>query len=396
MKISLAAVNLRTPMMGLVILSAGLIGCSPTPSSDIVCDSLGCISLSTFSANITKALKNNAVGYVVYVGTLPSSFAGEARTAADPPSIAMLFNLPMNVASISKTLTTIGVLQSLAKHNLTIDAKILPYLYSDWSKGPNIDTITFRDLLTHKAGFRVNCNGSNTTYAILKEQIANGVQLADKATGTYNNCNFAIFRELLPFMEGSNPSGSDAQRAAASAAFYINYMDQNVFQPVGVTGADCKPPAQLNPAFAPVLTYPFPAGTANGADWGDWTLSCGGGGWVLKASDLNNVMLDLASGNLLLTNAQKSQMHLNCLGWDCSVRPDCPSPYVCKNGSLSSGGKTLWTYLGIFKCTVSVTVFVNSPIQGLPNNDIIGVVGNAYNGAAVPVPKGAPQPKCPA
>jgi hypothetical protein len=168
------------------------------------------------------------------------------------------------------------------------------------------------------------------------------------------------------------------------------------FQPVGVSGADCKPPAQLNPAFASVLTYPFPAGSANGTDWGDWTLSCGGGGWVLKASDLNNVMLDLAAGNLLLTNAQKSQMNLNCLGWDCSVRPDCPSPYVCKNGSLSSGGKTLWTYLGIFKCTVSVTVFVNSPIQGLPSNDIIGLVGNAYNGAAVPVPQGAPQPKCPA
>ena len=117
----------------------------------------------------------------------------------------------------------------------------------------SIDTITFRDLLTHKAGFRVNCNGSNTTYAVLKQQIANGVQLADKTTGTYNNCNFAIFRELLPFMEGSTPSGSDAQRAAASAALYINYMNQNVFQPVGVSGADCKPPAQLNPAFASVL-----------------------------------------------------------------------------------------------------------------------------------------------
>ena len=61
------------------------------------------------------------------------------------------------------------------------------------------------------------------------------------------------FRELLPFMEGSTPSGSDAQRAAASAALYINYMNQNVFQPVGVSGADCKPPAQLNPAFASVL-----------------------------------------------------------------------------------------------------------------------------------------------
>jgi len=191
----------------------GGVGCAPSPSSDVVCDALGCISLGKFSANIAAALNNNTVGYVFYVGGLPSSFAGQARTTADPPSIAMLPDLATNVASLSKVLTTVGVLQSLTKHNLTIDDKILPYLYPDWTKGSNIDTMTFRDLLSHKSGFEV-CGGDKVTYEDIREQIAAGVQLANK-TPLYNNCNFAIFRELLPFMEGSSITGSDSQRARA-------------------------------------------------------------------------------------------------------------------------------------------------------------------------------------
>ena len=107
------------------------------------------------------------------------------------------------------------------------------------------------------------------------------------------------------------------------------------------------------------------------------------------------VLQDLTSGNVLLTNAQKSQMNLTPLGWDNTVRSDCPNPYVCKNGSLNLPGPVpgLWTYFGIFKCTVPVVVVVNS---GIPTNDIIDLVANAYKGAAAPVPSGAPQPKCPA
>jgi len=61
--------------------------------------------------------------------------------------MAISADLLTNVASLSKLLTTIGVLQSLAKNGLTIDSKIFPYLYPDWVEGKNIDTITFRRIL---------------------------------------------------------------------------------------------------------------------------------------------------------------------------------------------------------------------------------------------------------
>ena len=407
--------NPRNCVIGLLGLIVLVGGCPPTqtPTDITACDPQGCISEQKFLTNISNKLQNNVVGYVVTVGALPPIFSGQARTSEDKPSLAMLPSDLTIVASVSKPLTAIGVLQSLASHNLTIDDKIWPYIYSDWKiegKNKNIDTITFRDLLTHSSGFREDCNDNETGYDKIKAQIIAGVELTDK-TPSYNNCNFVIFRDLLPVMEGiPNNLLADSQneRGVADANFYISYMNQHVFSPVGIQTRGCMlttPP--IDPTFL-MLSYPFPAGSTHG--WnvgGDWTLTCSAGGWALSAGDLFLVLNDLANGNVLLTKTQKTDkntgMNPNCLGWDCSVRSDCPNPYVCKNGDHATGNIAIWTYVGIFKCTVPVVVIVNSflpsPYQsydgsgaGLPNSgDIIGLVKDAYNGAAV---AGAPQP-CP-
>ncbi len=372
----------RTKLICLVLILCLILACnvpSANDALDTACDLSGCISLGKFSANIESALAGNVVGYVSTVGSLAIiSKDGVARTPADAPSLAMDTDIRTDVASLSKVLTTIAVLQSLKAHNLTINSTISPYLPPDWVQGPNIDTITFGDLLTHSAGFRVNGNGSNTTYAVIQQQIQNGVLLSDKQVPQYNNLNFAIFRELLPFMEGFNDPGA-ATRANATATFYIDYMNQHVFQPLGIPNASCDPAAVTNP----VLSYPVPPiGATNGTDWGDWTLACGGGGWKLSVADLYKVMLDLAGGNTLLSDDQKSLMNANCLGWDCSVQTQ--TDYVGKNGALSSGGLVLWTFFGIFKCTVPVVVIVNSDTPG--NMNITGLVNTAFVNAAIPPP----------
>jgi hypothetical protein len=371
---------------------------SPNPD-DIVCDELGCISLSKFRSNISNILNSKVVGYVAFIGETPFSFIdyGLARTSADPPSLQMFPTLSINVASVSKVLTTIGVLQSLDRRGLTINAKISPFLYADWVKGPNIDTITFRDLLTHKSGFRMPICGQFTSYAELRAQIANGVTLADKAVASYNNCNFGIFREMLPFMEdwagvAFYPSEPDTQRAAESAAFYIYYMNLKVFHPIGIA-SDCKPPLTDH-----ILSYPFSAGAVHGDDFGDFTLKCGAGGWQLSAADLHKILVNLIRGDELLPHFQKELMTHDKLGWDNSVRNDCPDPYPCKNGAFENGANA-WvrTYAGIFKCVAPVVLFLNSDVPPPydPGEDIIGLVKDAYNGAGVPVPPGAPKPKCP-
>jgi hypothetical protein len=370
-------------LLAFATLAALAVGCGP--SNDIIaCDSLGCISEAAFLQNISNALNGKVTGFAAVVGGLFIAQGGQARTSADPPSLAMDPTIPGNIASISKTLTAVAVLQLLAKDGLTIDSNILPYLYTDWHKGMNIDEITFKQLLTHNSGFRADCGYNNTTYADLKALIKGGVNMSDMNHPLYNNCNFAIFREMLPALSGQRieniPDGP--QRAQQSAEMYIAYMNKNVLAPVGVATSACKPP----PGNNVVLSYPFPAGSTPGTDWGDWTLACGGGGWVLSAANFFLVINSIAANdNLLLTTAQRTQMISDCLGWDCAVRNDCPEPYACKNGDLPDGNISVWAYAGIFKCNVPVVVYVNSPLPApyQPGDDIIGLVMNAYKAAAV-------------
>jgi len=70
--------------------------------------------------NIDSQVQNKVVGYVSVVGLKVVEY-GQARTGTDAPSRKMASDVPINIASVTKTLTAIAVLQSLAKHNKTID-----------------------------------------------------------------------------------------------------------------------------------------------------------------------------------------------------------------------------------------------------------------------------------
>jgi CubicO group peptidase (beta-lactamase class C family) len=348
-------------------LLALLGGLNPNLIADNSCNNLGCVSVSKFSASLYAQLQGKVVGYVAMVGDRTVEY-GWARTDADPPNRKMSTDVPIYVASVSKALTAIAVLQSLGRHNLSIDSKIAPFLPPDWIRGPNIDTITFRQLLTHRAGFR---DGS-MSYEGLQQAVKQGVLIADQQKAIYNNLNFAIFRVLLPYMEDFSDPGP-ATRPEATANFYVNYMRQHVFQPVGVTDADCKPQPHSNPA----LYYPFPPGDTHGAPVGDSTLVCGGVGWVLSASDLFRVVESLIHDTKLLTKAQKRQMDEACLGWDCSVSRQ--GDFRGKNGIWYFGnGVSGQTFVGILKGKLGVVVLTNSQ----PPGNVSSVVLKAFQAAS--------------
>jgi hypothetical protein len=357
-----------------------------SPPDVTACDAQGCISEAKLSANICGTLANHVVGYSCEVGSMPPSFGGLAHTSTDAPSLPMTPDLITDIASVSKTMTTTAVLQLLAKDGLSISTKISPYLYPDWKQGPNINQLTFQDLLTHSTGFGQlpnNACGNAITYSALEAIVAGGTSSANIGKPDYGNCNFALLREIMPALLHQPltnlPDGP--VRAAQSSALYISYMNANVFQPVSVPPSSCTPPSSNG-----ILSYPYPAGNTAGTNWGDWSLQCGAGGWILSGDQIFRVINDLATGNTLLTAAEKKQMFSDCLGWDCSVRSDCPNPNVCKNGHLVNGAFSVWTYAGVLKCNVPVVVVVNSPLPSPFQNgeDIIGVVTNALQNSTVP------------
>ena len=79
----------------------------------------------------------------------------------------------MHIASCSKLITAIAMTRTLAAHNLPATTKIIDYLPGYWTKGPNIDKITFAELMTHTSGFRVT--GSDMSFPTMKALIAGGV-----------------------------------------------------------------------------------------------------------------------------------------------------------------------------------------------------------------------------
>jgi CubicO group peptidase (beta-lactamase class C family) len=340
-------------------------GCSggraPAGSAGRVCTASACVSPGRLARSIDTQLRGTAVGYVALVGRSHVVASGLARTAADPPKLAMGPNVMVNVASVGKMFTTIAVLQSLARRHLSIGSRISPFLPPDWVKGPGIDTITFRELLTHRAGFRLDSGLVFQTDNAARDQVRHGIQQVDKQVPSYNNINFTIFRDLLPFMQGV-PDPGPAARAAAADRFFISYVRRQVFGPVGVTDARCAPVRNAMLMYLP----PF-SGTAPGSPAPVGPSACAGGGWFMTPASMLKV-LDGLINDRLLSGSQRQLMDGNCLGWDCSIASQ--AGYRGKYGGISNSGSAgLQIFFGILAGAIPVVIATNStgppPLQAV-------------------------------
>ena len=341
-------------------------------SAGRACTAHGCISLSRLARSIDSQLKGHVVGYVALVGQSKVVASGLARTAADPPKLAMGPDVMVNVLSVGKMFTTIAVLQSLARHHLSIGSRIWPFLPPDWVKGPGIDTITFGELLTQRAGFRLNSTLAFQTGDAAREQIRQGVQQIDKQVADYNNIDFTIFRDMLPFMEGA-PQPGGAARAAAADRFFLAYVQRHVFGPVGVTDATCAPVRRA------MLMYPPPGtGTAAGKQAPVPPSACSGGGLFMTPASMLRVLQGLISGSLLSTS-QRQQMDANCLGWDCSTSSQ-PGYRGKGGGPFCDGSACLQIFFGILAGTIPVVIATNSD----PGKPLFAIVQTALSAATTP------------
>jgi CubicO group peptidase (beta-lactamase class C family) len=352
--------------LGAVALAAScLSGCGAGPgaggpaatppaagSAGRACAPRACISVSRLAHSIDSQLRGHVVGYVALVGPSKVVASGLARTAADPPKLAMGPDVMVNVLSVGKMFTTIAVLQSLARHHRSIDSRIWPFLPPDWVKGPGVGTITFRELLTHRAGFRLDSGLVFKTDDAAREQIRQGIQQVDKQVADYNNIDFTIFRDMLPFMEGVRDPGP-AARAAAADRFFLSYVQRQVFDPAGVKDATCAPVRHA------MLMYPPPGtGTAPGKQAPVPPSACSGGGWFMTPASMLRVLQGLISGSLL-SSGQRQQMDRNCLGWDCSITSQ--AGYRGKGGGpFCDGSACLQIFFGILAGTIPVVIATNS------------------------------------
>ncbi len=343
------------------------------------CFGPGMIDVGEFETWIHRRLAGNVVGYgfAISEGGVPVGFGqgGFAQIPVLGNNVPFTFLTDIQVASVSKPITAIALLQLMEKLGVGPDDAISTYLPNSWEKGDGFDSsgITFDDLLTHQTGFDqtiaqlINEMGdelpNTNTWEGLRLLVANGIPKASAASGCptkneddtytlgepetpdedhygfycYKNANFALARELIWRMALKNgdlgttfDEKDPALLPMISATGYQKYVQDHVLAPAGVTGA-CKgigDPSTRSMMYDIQGNVPFEMLTtgadAYSNDESD-LLECGPYNWSLSALDLVQVMGELSCGELLSPNSkelmQKRKMGFN-RGSNSATYPD--------------------------------------------------------------------------
>src|SRR5882724_9673644 len=284
----------RTILIFVVLIGTMIFGCNPATINQNLsrtCYQGNCLEYATWGQKIDSTINQQAVGYAYIIinnGLQETTNAfGKARTSSDAPETAMTLDVRSNAASVNKTMTAVAALKLLAAKNVSVTSSISPYLPKSWTLGQGVSAITFAELLTHTSGIRDTLS-PDTSYANLKKTMAQDIQPANKVY-TYQNANFALFRIMIPYLNGFDDTNVQ-DIGAATDQRYLDYMNSVYAPDIKIT---CKP--RLNP----VLSYPYPPGSTHGTDWGDWTDLCGAGGLQLSVHDMGVFMAHLMLGSYL-------------------------------------------------------------------------------------------------
>lgn len=251
-------------------------------------------------------------------GVVADSFSmGNARkSAAGGSNTAWNTHQEINVASVTKALTAVAVLQLLKKNNLSVTDKIGPWLPTYFNATQTIKDLTFKELMTHSSGIREGSTGFDTMIAVVRRPLADPL----KTKNQYANLNFALFRAMIPYLRDKsaaalqetsmipgNPSGFETWLSNA----YVGYMQSNVFTAIGLGTTNCKPSPGTAQAFSE------PSGPSQAvANLTDWTEVSGGGGYFMSVLEMARFNVFLAHTTDLLSTEQRSLMDSDYMGWD--------------------------------------------------------------------------------
>jgi CubicO group peptidase (beta-lactamase class C family) len=337
------------------------------------------VDLGEMGLKLWTVLKDHVVGYMLHVrqnGALVH--VGVWNWAQTPSDAAKGWteDTRMHLASVSKFLTAVGTVRLLGSKNLSYDTKIINYLPAHWSKGANVDKITFRHLFTHTSGFVTG--GSSTDYATMKSKVAAGV--AGVGTYDYENMNFGLCRLLIATVSGAVAKSASYTPSYLNDAFwdlntinaYGSYMQTKVFAPCGVANAGFEPLVYTPDALA----YPFPYGTTSGWNSGDLKTVAGGAGWRLSIKELLDVMNHVRRKGTIVSATKAQYMLDNYFGIDMMTNTAAGKLYN-KNGSWTNNGKTEQCVAFFMPQGMELALFVNSPI-GLSKLSLRNLVRDAY------------------
>lgn len=341
-----------------------------------------------FKQNIIAGLGTRNIGYTFVInhkGKMADSAArGWARMQQDG-AIAHSIYKRMNIASVAKWMTAAGAMNLMAARGIPMHDSIYKYLPKYWSQGPGVKSVTFHEMLRHRSGLTMKDSTYGTSYEGLRKCISVGV-INPAKSGKYDNGNFGMFRIMFLYME--NPGAAASLEASFMAtkdtlAFstalsnaYISLMHKYLFTPAGVSNVTCVPEADRKMT----LSYSEEDPSLNGYDFGDWTLTCGGGCFQLSAFETAKIMAYVYHTEGILTEGQRTLMENNRYGYDPEDGPNTShGQSYGKDGALKAGSKGLQTIIMKFPAQVELVFFINS--KKAEFEDYATVMKTAYENA---------------
>jgi len=290
-------------------------------------------------AEINSQLAGRVFGYQYAIkqdGKLAVADAkGTALSAKDAggAAVPMTSSTRMDIASATKTFTSISTLKLLKANGLTIESKVAPYLPSGWARGLGFglrstsswltskddDAVRFRHLLNHTSGVyqavvkaidsKQNEPAGNGWDGV-QDVVQNGT-IVD-SDRKYHNYNFTVLRVLNAELY-KRAAKKPAVTQANHAAYGLDAMRSSIFNPAGMENVTCTHP---NPATA-MKSYGLGATQqSKGTLHASGPETCAGHrGLVLSTIDHVQMLASLRSGDILEDDDLDTMDKLT-IGWD--------------------------------------------------------------------------------
>ena len=325
------------------------------------------LDVNGFGEDLHQALSGSVQGYTMRmrrggqtIYTLQWNWArrpGDGQRGWNP-------DRRMNIASVSKFITAVAMVDLLDRRNIDPATPIAQWLPSYWNLGPNADDITFEMLMTHSSGL---ANSGSTDFATMRQMVAAGVTPNLPTGFTYENTNFGLQRILIATLGGyvgrglnlGNTGMNDAIWNASTIAAYNDYVEKNVFAPAGVVNAGFGKNAET--AFA----YAFNGGS--GWNSGDLSWRAGSGGWHLSVDEILDVAGTFRYTGKIVSKGEAASAISNRYGLDGRWATSWGSVYH-KNGSwreqadCPTGQRQEQSLLLLMPDNMEMALLVNSPV----------------------------------
>lgn len=383
---------LKSAFLLFISLSVLLSGCElapfvPKPNGlDKINSNEKKFDIDKFEANLVEGLGNQWVGYsyvinqngrMVHSGVFGSWKVGRSVAPAD-------LNSSLYLASVGKTITAVSVIIAMREFgsglNSMLNFPIGPYLPVQLNASPQVKSLRFRDLLTHRSGFAQNMNLSFANMKVL----AGSNTVASNSPYVYSNVNFSLLKYAVFRLAGQNLNGilDETEQENKVNSFFMSYLKTRIFDPAGITSQST--------VSDDVLYYLMGDG-AGVAGWsfGDLRARLGSGGIYMNTMDLARFQAFLNNSETLLTTQERAAMYVNYLGW-ADVNPQTnpivgsQGTYYSKQGSFQNNtGQGVRTIIMTYpKNKVEAVFMANTRGGNLDNTNGLNLVfRNAYDNA---------------